>query len=442
MVRQGFPCANLGIVRDVPRWVGRLVDLFPLTGLGLLLGAATAAALTYFAYQELDLVLLVVGYGALGLGLLAVSFVFIGLVLTRLWVDPGSRHELTLETGRAYPTGFSLSSLRWLPLVRVRWSWVAPLRCEVRAESHGSRVLERVRARDRGYHTEVIRRVRVEDVFGLARLGVWMTHPAELFVLPHVGALGRMPTLISMTGGEDWPHPMGIAEGDRVELRRYAPGDPARLIHWKVFARTQKLVVRMPERALQRADRTVAYLVAGDGDEASAAAARVAVETQALGDDWVFGADGAARGTQRLPEALDAIVRSVHRRGRGGEDLEGFIRREERRGPMSLVLFVPPMPGPWIAHVTAALRAHRGPVRVVIGVDGLSVDDERRWWRRLLTRAPRQQPSSATALEEVLNAFGGTRAKIVVVDRNTGRVLGDAHRQAARNRAHALKRVA
>lgn len=442
MVRQGFPCANLPAVRSLSRWARRLVDLFPFTGLGLLLGAATAAALSYFAYRELDLVLLVVGYGAIGLALLATLFVLIGVVLTRMRVDPGARRELAFETGRAYPTGFTLPSLRWLPLVRVQWSWVTPPRCEVEAEHRGGRLVEWVRARERGLHSEVTRRVWVEDVFGLARLGLWMTHPIELYVLPHVGALGRLPTLISMAGGEDWPHPMGVAEGDRVELRRYAPGDPARLIHWKVFARTQKLVVRMPERALQRADRTVAYLVAGQGDEASAAAARVAVETQALGDDWVFGADGAARGTQRLADARDAIVRSAERRDQGGAELETFLRREERRGPMSLVLFAPPTPGPWVGRVQAALRSHRGPVRVVIGVDGLAPEDERTWWRRLLTRAPRQQRSSAAALDAVVEALRDPRVEIVVVDRSSGRVLGEAHRRAARQGGRALERAA
>ena len=93
------------------------------------------------------------------------------------------------------------------------------------------------------------------------RSGIVNLGPIE--VLPHLGGIRRLPVLTSLTGGEEFPHPMGLEDGDRVELRRYVPGDSARFIHWKVFGRTRKLMVRVPERALSRARRTVAYLVAG-----------------------------------------------------------------------------------------------------------------------------------------------------------------------------------
>ena len=115
----------------------------------------------------------------------------------------------------------------------------------------------------RAFTRSVIRRVVVQDAFGLSRIAFQHRQPGPIEVLPHLGGIRRLPVLTSLTGGEEYPHPMGLEDGDRVELRRYVPGDSARFIHWKVFGRTRKLMVRMPERALSRARRTVAYLVAG-----------------------------------------------------------------------------------------------------------------------------------------------------------------------------------
>ena len=76
--------------------------------------------------------------------------------------------------------------------------------------------------------------------------------------LPRLAGLSRMPALSSLASGDAAPHPMGLEDGDRLELRRYMPGDPARFIHWKVLSRTRRLMVRTPERALSLARRTAA----------------------------------------------------------------------------------------------------------------------------------------------------------------------------------------
>lgn len=412
------------------RFARRLIDLFPWTALGLFVAAAAAGALTYFAYREMDLVLLVLGYGALGLAALSTLFVALGVGLTRLRkLEPGSR-ELDAETQRPQPTGFSLPALSWLPLTRVRWAWREPKGFELRFDRRLGRVHEQTIATRRGVHESVERRVIVEDVFGLARIARWRRTPLTLRVLPHVGALRQLPVLISYAGGEDWPHPMGLLEGDRLELRRYAPGDPARFIHWKIFARARKLVVRTPERALTQSHRTVAYLASGPDDEASAAAARVAVESRALGEDWAFGADGFPDGCSRIEDAVDAIVRSGEHAEHGGRDLETFLRVQERSGPASLVLFVPPRPGPWLETVLGSLQARRGRARVVIGVDGLGEPDARPWWKRVLTREAEREIADVAELEQVIQKLAPTRAPVIVVDRIRGTVLGEAHRKA------------
>ena len=52
----------------------RVADFFPWTPLGLLVGGASALSLWYYAYGKLDLVVLVLGYGAAGLVAMATLF--------------------------------------------------------------------------------------------------------------------------------------------------------------------------------------------------------------------------------------------------------------------------------------------------------------------------------------------------------------------------------
>src|SRR5215213_8317858 len=70
--------------RSVLRLVARGVDLFPLTGLGLLVVAAAAVALFVYGLGRLDLVLLVVGAAFVGLTALGLFAVVITSLV--LWL--------------------------------------------------------------------------------------------------------------------------------------------------------------------------------------------------------------------------------------------------------------------------------------------------------------------------------------------------------------------
>ena len=413
------------------RRLGRAIaGYFPLTPLGVLVAAGAFAAVRFLAYVELDLVFLVIGYGASGIAAASLLFVLLG-ALRVAWAlrSAKSASDRKLETGRSLPTGLVLPRLLLVPFVRVRWTWEAP-GADIELSPHGLSLRESAALRSRGLTDHIARRVIVEDAFGLSRIAWTHTQRASLVTLPHAGALKQLPLLVSMAGGDDVPHPMGVADGDRVELRRYAPGDPARLIHWKVFGRTRKLMVRMPERALTRAKRTVSYLVAGERDEASAAAARVAVESGVLGSEWVFGADGTAGDATDAHEATTSIVRSVSAKNEGAMALEAFVSRAERTGPASLVLFVPPVPGPWLGRALAVAKRRGNRTRIVVATDGLDVVPERpRWWRFFVSIPPREK-TAARELDEVVHAFATLRCEVVVLDRVSGRRLGEAHRKA------------
>lgn len=429
--------------RTMLRIVRRVADWFPLTWLGIFVAGGAAAALQWLAYPELDLVWLVIGFAALGLVGAAVLIVLFGALWMKIATRARPRGEvertkletLILETRRATPTGFDGPTLWFLPLVQIDWSWEHPSDAEVAIDKVRWRMREKVTLSHRGHVDEVRRRIVVQDAFGLARVAIRQSDPMQLTVLPHAGRLGETPMLVSVSGGDERPHPMGVEDGDRVELRRYSPGDPARFIHWKVYSRTRKLMVRMPERALSPAQRTIAYQVAGPDDDACAAAARVAVEAGVFGPDWSFCADGASEDTDRIDVAIEMIVSSAGAREHGGRGLEPFLSRAERTGPASAVVFVPPRPGPWLDAVVRAIKPRAVRTRVVVTTDGIDSGGPPALWRRLLTLPERRSGTPSAELEQVLGALAATRVEVILLDRASGKRLGARHRAAMRKRA-------
>ena len=411
-------------IRGVAR---RVSDLWPLTWLGLALALVASVALISFGFKKLDLVLLVLGYGGAGLLLISTLLVVSSALGVFFWLRRASFswRTSTFETGMPLLTGFSLPSMWWLPLVQLRWSWEAPEALPVEPEPGAGRLRERVTLRQRGIFESVTRRLVIQDAFGLARIVLRHRQLGPIQVLPHLGGIRRLPVLTSLTGGEEFPHPMGLEDGDRVELRRYVPGDSARFIHWKVFGRTRKLMVRVPERALSRSRRTVAYLVAGAHDEAAAAAARAAIEEEALGTEWQFAADGAPDATSDRSEALHKVMTSSRHAVSSGSGMKRFLAEVDPRGPAALVVFAPPTMGAWLDEMRSLTIRRYGRVRVVIAVDAVHDPDRQPGWRRVLLRPSQVSGIDRADLERVGRALGQLRCEVVIIDRVSGRLLGD-----------------
>lgn len=407
----------------------RLYELFPWTPLGVLLTGGAYAALEYFARAQLDLVWLVIGYVGLGLTLVAPVAVLVAAVWLKLrGPAPHAGDALVLETGTAFETGFRLPSPWYVPLVQLRWDWRAPRGAQVETRREGAALIERVVLEDRGRFDRVERRVTVSDPFGLSRVTLHFNEPRAVDVLPRLGGLRHLPSLSALASGDAVPHPMGLEDGDRVELRRYTAGDPARFIHWKVLSRTRKLMVRTPERALSVARRMAAFMIAGERDDASAAVARLALERRLLGSDWLFGTDLDLAGTDDVGSALAALMRSSEARERGGEGLAGFAQQVERGGPASFVVFAPSRPGAWIDRVTSVARRRK--LRVVIGTDGVYERERPELWRRLLAFQKAPEGTALRDLEQVVRALAQAGAEVIVLDRGSGRPLGSADRRA------------
>lgn len=422
----------------------RLRAGFPLTGGGLCVLAGAGALWTLAWHREQDYVLCMVA--RVGFALVAMllgGVVLSALLLARRLKSARTPEGLRLETDAWQPTGFRVAVPRWLPCLEVRWDIVddegRPLPVDVEASRENGFLAEQMHPRRRGLHRLLCRRFRVRDVLGVAGVDLEASEPGHVRIVPARSGLESLPTLVALLASDEVSDPRGEPFGDRVDMRQYARGDPPRLIMWKIFARTRKLMVRVPERAITAQPRTCAWFFRGPRDEAAAALCRVVLERGLLGEGWRFGADAPARPdagdpgspegrASHLEEALDLLARS----GNGDPDrvppappaaFSAFLERAERDGYVCCLVFAPPGDGPWIATVEGAARRTRMRVHAFMGVETMHAPEPPTHWQRLFT-VPRP-PSGTPSREEMGRAFdrwrkatGGTFA----IERETGRV--------------------
>jgi hypothetical protein len=193
---------------------------------------------------------------------------------------------------------------------------------------------------------------------------------------------------------------------------------------WKTFARSRRLLVRMPERAIAPSPTTVAFLIAGPGDEPSCGTARLYLERNLFGADFLFGADGAAAPARDRDTALDQIIDS--RGGEGGIALDQLGKNIDPMRLASCVVFAPAVDGPWRERVVAFAARLPAPPTIVIGVDGTPPAIQRSRLARMLVRQRDADDADGHALAEVgalREALEASGLRVQVVHRSTGQVL-------------------
>ncbi len=406
----------------------RASELFPFTPLGLGVALGSSLAFVTYGIRKVDLVL----FALAGIAAVIAALAFLATTITAIVLAirlRGVREQpgLRLECGVPTKTEFSLSSLWYVPLVSVRWTWSEP-RAQVEAPARQGRHHETATPQRRGTYSRVRRRIDVSDAFRLTKITLLYEEARSVHCLPSVGALAKMNVVRSLSNGDDYPNPTSAAEGDRSDLRRYSPGDPVRFILWRVFAKTRQIVIKVPERAQSVATKAVAYLVAGDGDEAAAGTARLALESGALGKDWVFGVDGSTIDAKSLDAAHGLIASSVSATPeQTGAGLASFMDRNARAG--RVLVFVPASKGEWVSRVVgAAARRAAGSaapnVEFLVCCDGIDRSTIPSWMRRLTVTPEESKGTEIVSLAsstEVLRALAGTRARVLLVDRRAGR---------------------
>ncbi len=409
--------------RQVLRVAWAILGWVPLTPLGLGTSLALGALIRWIALPRQDLVVWTLAVG--GLGYQAVAIVMV--VSTGLWLrlrpQGIAEQPVTAEAGTPFLTDYSPGWVAWNPLIRVEISWVAAKDAAVRLVSRRTRTVEEVTADGRMAARRVERRFIVGDIAHVARVRFVRGRDESITVRPSRGAAGRPRPMTRFVAGDQIGHPDGKPEGELMEMRRYSPGDSLKLVLWKLYARTGRLMVRTPERSLSMTEATRAYLVAGPGDEAAAGIARGWIEGGGLGLGSAFGADGREGSARSTVDALDRVVQSSGARDRGGVGLAAFLDEGSHLGVRGGLLFVPGCPGSWLARTASTIAVRRGPFRAFVGVDGLQDRRAMGLALRLLTRRDEKAGADIAGVIEVVERLASAGAEVQVIDRISGRTF-------------------
>ncbi len=411
--------------------------MFPLTVQGVLTLLLVAFALRQYAYGALDLVVFALGICALSILIFClfctiVSGVLIQRRIGRTIANNASTNEsVTLEAGFPNDSGFDLPALNYFPLIKLNWQVEFPdfvaTRIRFTDDASGAALLsEELLPQKRCLSNRMTRVFTVSDVLGFCRYSWRQIQERECYCLPQVNTLKQLPLLRSMTAEDGIPDSTGSPEGDRMEIRRYAPGDSVRDIMWKAYARSGQLNVRLAEKSVFHSQRTLAYLLSSNNDEAAAAAARIALQRGILGEDWVFGADGSELPCSETGSALRAVAASRALQGTHAYGLDKFIQAQAATGATHCIVFAAAERAHWLESFKSSLQHYRGQLSLVLAIDQITVERRQARWRRLLFSSRRTNETTIAGsvhkaeLLGLLTELGQFVESVLIIERRSG----------------------
>lgn len=204
----------------------------------------------------------------------------------------------------------------------------------------------------RGRYLSLHRKITIRDIFGMTEISFCLSQPVHLVIQPAKGQFDLV-ALQTRASGDGFSHPEGDPRGELVEMRRYQAGDPLRLVLWKVFARSRKLVVRAPEPAIVEEQDVFVYFISGTHDENSATLARSFLSSLGREEtkDMCFSADGSKRLVNDEVEGMSDLIDSASHRAEGGQGLNEVAPLVKPSAMAHCFILVPNKLGAWLDQV-------------------------------------------------------------------------------------------
>ena len=425
---------NIDLKRFPPIRAARsAVGLFPLTLQGTITLFIAAISLSIYGYDSMDLVVFSLTICALAILIFClfcsvISGIFVQRnVNSRIGDALIGTEAICVEAGFPNETGFTLPALNYFPLVKLSWQIAFPDFIETRIRvSSSNQLIEEIIPKKRCLTEAVVRQFTVTDVLGFCRYSWRQKQTVRCIALPRTNTVKPLPLLRALTAEDGIPNPSGEPEGDRMEIRPYAPGDSVRDIMWKVYARNRQLNVRLAEKSVFHSKRTVAYLLSSRNDEAAAAVARVALQSGAFGEDWAFGADGSEQPCDTVAESLNAIARSRAIASTYSYGLDNFLTSAAGQSGAHCIVFAAAECAPWLPNLKKTIGSSPGRFSLVLATDGFEDPQTTSIWHKLLLKeadTALREFESASSKHELLNLLteiGQFVESTLVVDRKTG----------------------
>lgn len=127
---------------------------------------------------------------------------------------------------------------------------------------NGQNVTNLITFPHRGHFNQDHYKLILSDYFGLTKITWNLVSPLAYAVYPQNRSIEPLPVLLASSVSGDLTSSTDIRSGDLFDTKQYQAGDSLKRILWKVYARSEELIVRHPEAAIIPEGELVAYTIA------------------------------------------------------------------------------------------------------------------------------------------------------------------------------------